>query len=284
MKYGAIFPQLEIAAEDVDTYVTEVENMGFDYLLAYDHVVGVHRDIVGYDRPYGIENQFHEILTLFAYVAAITERIELFTGILILPQRQAVLVAKQAAQIDILSKGRLRLGVAVGWNQYEMAALGETFENRGKRIEEQIEVMQALWTQEEVTFEGKYHQFERTGINPMPIQQPIPLWFGGYADVVMRRTARFGEGIILGGWPLDSVRTSTPKLKIYLEQNNRNFEDFNIMTMLKISQDTPADWKARCDANQELGVSYIGANTMDGGFKSVDDHLEALRKFKEAVS
>ncbi len=284
MKFGAVFPQLEIDASDIDTYITEVEKMNFDFLLAFDHIVGVHRDIVGYERPYGIENQFHEVLTLLSYVAAITKQLELFTGVLILPQRPAVLVAKQAAQVDVLSKGRLRLGVGVGWNQYEMAALGKTFEDRGKRSEEQIEVLRKLWTEVETSFKGDYHQFERIGLNPMPVQQPIPIWFGGSADVVLKRMAKLGDGWIISGWPLDITRSLLPKLKGYLDDNNRRFDDFRVMTLMKIIEPLPADWEAHCNANRELGVKYIGVNTMGGGFQSVDEHLEALRQFKNTVS
>ena len=165
--------------------------MGFDHILAYDHVLGADtRTRPGWAGPYTSETMFHEVLTLFAYLAAITERVELVTGILILPQRQTVLVAKQAAEVDVLSGGRFRLGIGVGWNPVEFEALNEDFSNRGARSAEQIQVLRALWTQPVVDFAGKWHHIKAAGINPLPVRRPIPIWLGGQADQTLRRTAK----------------------------------------------------------------------------------------------
>jgi probable F420-dependent oxidoreductase len=197
MKLGAVFPQTEMSAkpEDIRRYITEVEAMGYDFLLAYDHVLGANPEREGgWTGPYTHKSQFHEVFTLFSYAAAITSKIELAIGVLVLPQRQAVLAAKQAAQVDIFSGGRFRLGVGVGWNKVELEGMGEKFANRGKRVGEQVRLMQRLWTEELVKFEGDYHKIDDAGLNPLPIQRPIPVWFGGRADAVIERMAELGSG------------------------------------------------------------------------------------------
>ena len=205
MKVGAIFPQTECGTDvkAIGEFARVVEAMGFDHLFVADHVLGA--DPKFHSHPslanYSHEAVVHEALTLMAYLAAITSRITLATGILILPQRQTALVAKQAAQIDVLSGGRLRLGIGVGWNAVEFEALNETFENRGRRSAEQVEVLRALWTRPVVDFRGAFHRISHAGLNPMPIQRPIPIWFGvGSRDhavppeAALRRIARLADG------------------------------------------------------------------------------------------
>jgi probable F420-dependent oxidoreductase len=205
VKTGVIFPQTECGTDVkvIGEFVRDVEAMGFDHLFVADHVLGAdpkfhfHPSLATYSH----EAVVHEALTLMAYLAAITTRLTLATGILILPQRQTALVAKQAAQIDVLSGGRLRLGIGVGWNAVEFEALNETFENRGRRSAEQIAVLRALWTQSVVDFRGEFHRISHAGLNPMPIQRPIPIWFGvGSRDqpvppeAALRRIARLADG------------------------------------------------------------------------------------------
>src|SRR5882672_3039514 len=193
MKYGVVFPQTEFGndVQAIKDYAQAAEGLGYDYLLVYDHVLGAHPGrepkLTG---PYTHEHPFHEPMVLFGFLAGVTKRLQLTTGILILPQRQTVLVAKQAAEVDRLSGGRLRLGVGLGWNYVEYEALGEDFHTRGRRIAEQVEVMRRLWTEPLVTFEGKWHRIDRAGIRPLPVQQPIPVWMGGSAEPVIQRTAR----------------------------------------------------------------------------------------------
>ncbi|MER3404742.1 MAG: hypothetical protein C4289_05905 [Chloroflexota bacterium] len=199
MQIGAIFPQTEIGADPVAIrdYAQAVEELGYAHLVAYDHVLGANTETPerrGRRWPYTFQHQFHEPLVLFGYLAAITRRIGLVTGILILPQRQTALVAKQAAEVDVLSSGRLRLGVGLGWNEVEYEALGENFHNRGRRIEEQVTVLRALWTQPLVTFHGRWHHITDAGINPLPVQRPIPIWMGGTDERVLRRIARMADG------------------------------------------------------------------------------------------
>ncbi|HEX9921222.1 MAG TPA: LLM class F420-dependent oxidoreductase, partial [Anaerolineae bacterium] len=195
MKLGVVFPQTEIGHDPamIKDYVQTAEGLGYAYLLAYDHVLGANPDRPGgWQGPYTYRDSFHEPLVLYGYLAGLTQTIEFVSGILILPQRQTVLVAKQAAQVDLLSGGCLRLGVGIGWNAVEFEALGQDFHTRGKRIEEQVTLLRELWTKPLVTFEGAGHTISAAGLNPLPVQRPIPIWFGGMADVVLRRTARLG--------------------------------------------------------------------------------------------
>src|SRR4030088_2920597 len=200
MRIGVVFPQTEIGAEAgaARAYVQRVDELGFRHLLAYDHVVGADPAVhAGWAGPYDVHTTFHEPLVMFGYLAAVTTTLELVTGVIILPQRQAVLVAKQAAEVDLLSEGRLRLGVGLGWNAVEYEALGENFTNRGKRSEEQIAVMRALWTQDVVDFHGRWHHISHAGLNPLPIQRPIPLWLGGGrpgVEAVIERIGRLADG------------------------------------------------------------------------------------------
>ena len=197
MRIGVVFPQTEIGADAgaVRAYAEHVEGLGYAHLLAYDHVVGADRTVhAGWNGPYDLHNTFHEPLVAFGYLAAMTTTLELVTGVVILPQRQTVLVAKQAAEVDLLSGGRLRLGVGLGWNAVEYEALGEDFSTRGKRCDEQVELMRKLWTEPSVTFDGDYHRVTGAGLAPLPIQQPIPVWFGASSPRAFRRAGRLGDG------------------------------------------------------------------------------------------
>jgi probable F420-dependent oxidoreductase len=193
MKVGVVFPQTEIGRDPaiIRDYAQAVEAMGYTHILAFDSVVGPNPDRPGgWDSQYDYRHAFHEPLVLFGFLAAVTRRIELATGVLILPQRQTALVAKQAAEVDVLSGGRLRLGIGVGWNPVEFEALGEDIKNRGRRVEEQLEVMRLLWTRELVTYAGRWHRVPDAGINPLPVRRPVPVWMGGESPAVLRRAAR----------------------------------------------------------------------------------------------
>jgi probable F420-dependent oxidoreductase len=287
MKLGAVFPQTEIGSDPIAVrdYILAVEEMGFDYLLAYDHVVGANPDREGgWNGPYNYKDQFHEVFTLYAYAAAITEKIEFVTGILILPQRQTALVAKQAAQIDIFSGGRLRLGMGVGWNKVEMESLGENFGNRGKRIEEQVQVLRMLWTNELNTFKGKYHNFDDVGIKPLPIQRPIPIWFGGGADVVLERAAKLGDGWMPNGRPIEQSRQEVDTIKRYLEKYGRRLDNFGIDIRVNASRQPENEWESFVQEWQKMGATHVAMTTMSAGFISVDEHLAILQKFKSMMS
>jgi len=197
MKTGVVYPQTEFGSDPaaIKDYAQTVEGLGFTHVLAYDHVLGANPDRPGgWKGTYTYQNAFMEPFVLFSFMAAVTQQLGFITGILILPQRQTALAAKQAATLDRLCSGRLRIGIGLGWNQVEYTALGEDFHQRGRRVEEQVELLRKLWTEPLVTFDGKYDHIPDAGLNPLPVQQPIPLWFGGQAEVVLRRIARMGDG------------------------------------------------------------------------------------------
>lgn len=182
MKIGVVFPHdtLEPDHGAIRAYAQAVEQMGFSHILSYDHVINANAaSRPDWGTKYNLDSKFHEAFTLLSYIAAVTSRISLATGVMILPQRQTVLVAKQAATLDLLSNGRLRLGVGTGWNEVEYEALGVPYKSRGKIFDDQIDILRALWTQRAVTFDTPYHKITDAGLFPMPLQRPIPLWLGG---------------------------------------------------------------------------------------------------------
>lgn len=284
MKLGAVFPQTEIGTDPVAIrdYVQAVEDLGYDYLLAYEHILGA--DPANYQDgrrfAYTYRDMFHEPFVLFGYLAALTQRLEFVTGILILPQRNTALVAKQAAEVDILTGGRLRLGVGVGWNQAEMGAVGYDFSTRGRRIEEQIVVLRELWTKPLVTFTGRYHTIRNLGINPLPLQRPIPLWFGGSAGPVLRRMARFGEGWIPTGLNPEQGKPIVEQLHRHLAEQGRDPASFGIDVRISLAQQPRPTWDAYLAGWQALGATHVCLNTMKAGFETVQQHIEALRQFK----
>jgi probable F420-dependent oxidoreductase len=204
--------------------------------------------------------------------------------VLVLPQRPTALVAKQAAEVDFLSGGRLRLGLGVGETPLEMQALGYDYHSRGKRFEEQIHVLRELWTNPLVTFKGVYHQIEGMGLNPLPVQQPIPIWFGGAADVVIRRMARLGDGWMLNVTYPEEAIPLIEKLQRYLRDTGRNRDEFGIDIRINLSKHPRETWANLVDAWRELPITYIGVNTMGSGFRYPQDHINAIRVFKEETS
>ena len=286
MRLGAIFPQTEIGSDPaaVRDYAQAVEEMGYQHILAYDHVLGANTaSRPGWSGPYTSETAFHEIFVLFGYLAAITQRVELVTGVVILPQRQTALVAKQAAAVDVLSGGRLRLGVGVGWNEVEYQALNEDFHDRGARIEEQITLLRALWGQTAITFHGRWHTVEDAGINPLPARQ-IPIWIGGSADVTLRRVARIGDGWLPQMPPNTLARDMMAKLHEYIREAGRPESAVSIEARLTLSRTPEADWRQYAADWQALGATHLGVNTMGMGFQTLDQHLDALRQVYAALA
>ncbi|MFQ5436585.1 MAG: LLM class F420-dependent oxidoreductase, partial [Anaerolineae bacterium] len=196
MKIGLVYPQIEYSNDPIAIrdYAQTAEALGYDFIVAYDHVLGANPDRPGgWQGPYTYVNPFHDPFVMFSYMAAQTERIAFATGILILPQRETAVVAKQAATLDLLSSGRFRLGVGNGWNKVEFVALNQDFHTRGRRMEEQVQLLRRLWTEDLITYEGEWHTIPDAGLNPRPNRR-IPIWFGGGADAVLRRIARLGDG------------------------------------------------------------------------------------------
>ncbi len=285
MKIGVVFPQTEIGedASGVRALALAVEELGYDHLLAYDHVLGANKaSRPDWSGPYSSESNFHEIFVLFSYIAAITEKIELVTGVLILPQRQTALVAKQAASIDRLSNGRLRLGIGVGWNEVEYIGLNENFSDRGRRSEEQIAVMRRLWTNEAVEFEGTWHTIPDAGIKPLPVQQSIPIWIGGYVDATLRRVGRIGDGWFPAGQPGDKLNRDLEKIAEAAREAGRNPEDIGVEGRISLIQTPEDQWVTATNAWREAGASHLSVVTMGGGL-SPDGHIELIGKYREAI-
>jgi probable F420-dependent oxidoreductase len=287
MRVGVVFPQTEIGADPavIKDYAQTAEQLGFHHILAYDHVVGANLGSrPGWKPPYSHLDIFHEPMVLFAYLSGLTKKIELVTGIVILPQRQTVLVAKQAAALDVLSGGRLRLGVGIGWNPVEYEALGEDFKNRGRRCEEQVEVLRKLWTQEVVSFAGRWHKITDAGINPLPVQRPIPIWFGGTDDRALARLARIGDGWFPQSGPDEKGRAAIDKVRTYAREAGRNPQTLGIEGRIPYGQGDAETWRKTLQAWKDLGATHAGLNTMKAGLNTPAAHIHALSRFHEATS
>lgn len=288
MRLGAIFPQTEIGNDPaaIRDYAQAAEQLGYDHLLVYDHVLGAHPDrfqALGFRPPYTHETQFHEPFVLFGYLAGLTSKIELVTGILILPQRQTALVAKQAAAVDVLSKGRLRLGVGIGWNAVEYEALGENFKNRGRRVEEQVALLRQFWNKELVDFEGRYHTVGRSGINPLPVQRPIPIWMGGMAERVLKRAARIADGWFPQFRPGPQGAEMIERLRGYVKAAGRDMADIGIEGRISMPMTPEDQWGSDLEAWRGLGATHVSFNTMGASLSSPQDHIDAIRRFKDAA-
>jgi len=286
VRLGVVFPQTEIGPDvgAIREYAQAVEELGYSHLLAYDHVLGASTaSRPGWTGFYDLDDQFHEPLTLFAYLAALTSTLELVTGILILPQRQAALVAKQAAEVDILSGGRLRLGVALGWNAVEYEALGVSFAQRGVLIEEQIELMRALWTNSAVSFAGSFHTVTDAGINPPPIQRPIPVWMGGGTDAVLRRIARVADGWIPTFRYRDADLSALERLRGYARQLGRDPSEIGLDGHVDARLADEASWIGEVEGWRGLGATHASVNTMGDGLVTVEQHIERLERFGQTV-
>ncbi len=283
---GVVFPQTEFGNDPVAIrdYAQTVEGLGFTHVMAYDHVLGANPDRPGgWQGLYTYESAFHEPFVLFSYMAAVTQQLKFVTGIMILPQRQTALVAKQAATLDLLSSGRLRLGVGVGWNEVEYAALGQDFHTRGRRIEEQVALLRQLWTEPLVTFSGEWHAIPDAGINPLPVQRPIPIWFGGHAEAVLRRVASVGDGWLPNYRTPEEARPALEQLDRYLSEAGRTRADLGIEPRLLYGAGDADEWVALVEAWQANGATHLSLNTMYRGFDTPAAHLAAVRHFAEAM-
>ena len=289
MKIGVVFPHQEIGDDPavIREWAQTAEELGYSHILAYDHVLGAVHD--GRDPklwgPYTEEDDFHEPFVLFGYLAACTRRIELATGVVILPQRQTALVAKQAAEVDILSGGRLRLGVGTGWNYVEYDSLNEDFRNRGPRQEEQVELLRRLWAEPVVDFSGDHHRIDRAGLKPLPGRQ-IPIWFGGFAPVAFRRAARIGDGFIFGSGQRQNLE-ALDLVRRELDNAGRNDSEFGIEALLNY-QSGPGRWRGEVETWREAGADYVAVRAMamrglGGGLSSPREHIDALGKYWASV-
>jgi probable F420-dependent oxidoreductase len=275
MKIGAVYPQTELGGdpEAVRRIGLAVESLGFDHLLAYDHVVGaVHADrepkLWG---PYTEHDPFHDPFVMFAYLAGMTERIEFATGVLILPQRQTVLVAKQAADLDLMSGGRLRLGVGVGWNYVEYDALGQDFHRRGRRADEQIRYLRQLWNTEVSSFDGEFDTLDRGVVIPGP-DRPIPIWVGGFSPAAFRRGATLGDGFMFAG-DEGRVHGAVPRVRDLLAEAGRDVAGFGL-DYVALRAGSAADSVQEAHRWREAGGTHFSAVSMGAGRDSIEAHID----------
>ena len=287
-RIGAVVPQTEIGPDPaaVQAYAQGVQDLGFVHLMAYDHVLGAdrntHSHLLG---PYRAEDQFHEILVLFGYLATIVTGMELVTGVVIAPQRQTALLAKQAVEIDVLTDGRFRFGLGIGWNDVEYEALGMDFSNRGRRFEEQIELMRKLWTEPVFDFEGRWHSVTAAGINPLPVQRPIPIWIGGSAERALRRAAVSADGLFPQR-PLEGRdwAGTLEQMREWREGSGNTWKSFGIDQRISLAERDPDGWRGIAEEWIGLGATHLTLVTTGGSLDGPDAHLERLREGLDALT
>ena len=285
MEYGVVLPHNEIGRDPgaMKAFVQGAEALGAKQLLIYDHVLGADRSRPGgFKGPYDKDVAFHEPLTTFAYIAGVTETIELVTTILILPQRQTALVAKQVAEIAMLSNNRFRLGIGTGWNKVEYESLNVPFERRGARQAEQVELLRALWQEDSLDYTGKFHRVDMASINPRP-DQHIPIWFGGAAPAALKRCARLGDGWIPLMGANDAAKAAVALLKSERTAAGKSWDGFEILAQAQYAGGTPERWLSHSSKWQEIGATKIAVATHNAGDTNVDGHLKRIEEYFSVV-
>jgi probable F420-dependent oxidoreductase len=292
MRYGAFFSHPDIGNDPVviRDWAQAIDGAGFDRVLAAEHVVGGHPDRAAGHQPIHTNRvPYHEPFVLFGFMAAVTERVELMTSVLVLPQRQTALVAKQAAELDVLSGGRVALGVGVGRNFMEYEALDQDFSTRGRRMEEQVDVLRRLWSEDYVTYDGSWHHLDRIGLNPVPVQRPIPIWMGSFrgavVDKVLRRTARMADGWLPQFPPDDEFAALADRFWGYVADAGRDRTEVGMDCPISVTKDAdPASWVRDVERFEALGATHVRAMTAGGGFRTPQEHLDAALRFLAVVS
>jgi probable F420-dependent oxidoreductase len=285
MEFGAVFPHNEIGTDPgaIRDYAQGAEALGATHLLIYDHVMGADPNRPGgWKGAYDKDVAFHEPLTTFAFIAAVTEKIDLITTILILPQRQTVLVAKQAAEVALLSGNRLRLGIGTGWNKIEYEALDVAFSHRGERQEEQVDLLRKLWTEDSLTYSGKYHSISAASINPRP-SKPIPIWFGGSAPALLARCARQGDGWIPLMGANDAARQCIETIRSHRQAAGGSMEGFGIQAQAQYAGGTPERWSTHAAKWRDLGATHLAIATHNAGKTGVEGHLGRIEEYLSVV-
>jgi len=295
MKIGVALPLIDIGGdpETVREFAQTAEDLGYDHLCATDHVLGVN---VASRPDWGDRNTsadfFHDPFVLFGFLSACTRQIEFSTQVLILAQRQTVLVAKQGACLDVLCGGRFRLGIGIGWNAVEFTGLNENFSNRGRRSEEQVQVLRALWAEPHVTFEGKWHKIEDAGINPLPLKRNMPIWFGGHNERTLRRIAKWGDGWMMLAYPYgEPARAEFEKLRSYVKAEGRDPSAVGLEVWVSTAEGNEKNWRTEFQAWKDLGVTHVTLNSVYGRYhhhriagRSMAEHLSAMKRYKDAVA
>ena len=286
MEIGAVFPHNEIGTDPqaIKDYAQGVEELGVTHLLIYDHVLGADRDRPGgFEGPYDKDVAFHEPFTTFAFIAAVTKKLDMITTVMILPQRQTVLVAKQAAELAILSNNRFKLGIGVGWNTVEYTGLNENFKNRGKRQEEQVELMRLLWESEVLEYKGDYHHIDKASINPRP-SKSVPIWFGGGAPQLIERCADLGDGWIPLMGPNEAARKTLAAIKEKRESKGLYWDNFGVQAQAQYAGGDAERWNKHADKWRNLGASHLAIATHNAEPTNVDGHLGRIKEYLNAVT
>ena len=286
MQVGVVFPQTEIGADvgGVRAYAEAAQDLGYQHVIAADHVLGADpAGHPGWSGPYTHQSMIHEPFALFAFIAGVAPRLGVAPSVIILPQRQTALVAKQAAELDVLTGGKSRLGVGIGWNPIEFEGLGMDFQNRARRFEEQIDLMRRLWTEPVITYQGRYHTITAAGLNPLPVQRPIPIWIGASAEAAVKRAARIADGFfplrpLEGGWS-----TTIEKLHGWLREYGRDPRTFGVEARLNAATGTPDDWRRTVEEWRGLGASHLTVGTAGGGLRGPDQHIQRIREARAVL-
>lgn len=281
MKLGVKYPTREVTTDPdaIRSFCSAADDLGFTHLLLPDHIVkcpheGREPKLTG---PYTEKDSFDDPFVFFGFVSAIST-LELVTGVLILPQRQTVLVAQQAANVDLLSRERLRLGVGIGWNYVEYDALGQDFKTRAKRFEEQVDFLRKLWQTPVLTFEGRFDHIDRAGINPLPRRQ-IPLWIGGHSEVAYERGARIGDGFIFAADGERGVE-ALERVRHHLAANQRGEASFGT-ELLALFAKTEQEAADHLRMFRDAGGSHGSIRTTDKGLGSnIDAHIDYMARIK----
>ncbi|MGE5829494.1 MAG: LLM class F420-dependent oxidoreductase [Micromonosporaceae bacterium] len=284
MRVGVVFPQTEIGADPavIRAYAAAVEELGFAHVIAYDHVLGADpAGHPGWSGPYDVDSSFHEPFVLFGYLAAVTS-LELVSSVIILPQRQTALVAKQAAEVDRLTEGRFRLGVGIGWNPVEYEALGKEFTDRGRRIGEQVTLLRRLWTERVVTFHGEHETVTAAGLNPLPVQRPIPIWFGAHSAPALRRAGRLADGWFPQCRPGPELDAACEQVQRGARSAGRDAAQLGMEGRVSLSRGVDAA-ASLVAAWRAAGASHVSLNTMGMGAVGIDGHIGALAAVAQAI-
>ncbi len=285
MEIGAIFPQTEVGGDRgaVRAIGQAADELGYRHLAAYDHVLGGDTVVLGeLGGPYTIDDPFREPLTMFAYLAGCTD-LAFATSILIGPQRQTALLAKQAAEVDLLCGGRFRLGLGIGWNRLEYEALGVSFDDRGEILEEQVALLRSLWTQRSVTFDGRFHHLRAAGLAPLPIQRPIPIWVGAHAPAALRRVGRIADGWFPMVRPGGGLEQALATIRKGAAEAGRDVSRLQFEGRLEYATGDHDKIAEHARRWREAGASYLSLNTMHAGLTTVDDHIAALAEMAEVL-
>ena len=285
MEIGAVFPHNEIGTDPqaIKDYAQGVEELGITHLLIYDHVLGADRNRPGgFEGPYDKDVAFHEPFTTFAFIAAVTKNLDMITTVMILPQRQTVLVAKQAAELAILSNNRFKLGIGVGWNAVEYVGLNENFKNRGKRQAEQVELMRLLWESEVLEYKGDYHHIDKASLNPRPSEN-VPIWFGGGAPQLIERCADLGDGWIPLMGPNEAARNTLEEIRAKREAKGLDWNNFGVQAQAQYAGGDPDRWNKHAEKWRDLGASHLAVATHNAEPTNVDGHLSRIKEYMNAV-